>query len=601
MAKSDDIARLPLPKGWPKLAKRVLVLVNSLLKVSFDIELGRRLDCASHHAREHADHVRPETSECPACGEAIRFLWNGKRFVSFVGSRLHIDYHIYTCVKSGCPLRGRHFRPEFLTTRVLPKREFGLDDENLLLATLLTGDPVLLVGSHGTAKTGLFMKIAEALGLRAISYDASKALFEDVLGYPNPKELLEGRVRYIASDVTIWDKEFVLIDELNRAQAEMQNKWLEIIRSRRVMGAETAVSWVWAAMNPKSYSATHTLDDALVGRFAMCVYPPEVLSMDEVDRARVACHMNGDDAPALGCWADDAKPKAKSNVKKQPRSVAAVGTEMKSLLTRAAKLFASLKSDLPRLGEFLARFADLAFRETKGEVKLDGRRLGFIYRNLLANRAVELAKAEAEGVSPPEFRLSARYVVLSSIPVGLNDETVNREETDHKVQVVFDLLSGYFDEGSDFERTDRVYELRPRPERLELLAYLRDGEEANLPRRNAEASDALDRIGELRIARYVTPVFDGELEEGMKADAILVRRPLRYFRVQYPAVEVVLYHRGREVFEVCDGDLAEEDAKAADIRFGGLVFLVGAHVRVVVGENFGKRRLRRKPQPLRRE
>ena len=72
-------------------------------------------------------HVRPETSECPACGEDIRFLWNGKRFVSFVGSRLHIDYHIYTCVKSGCPLEGRHFRPEFLTTRVMSKREFGLD------------------------------------------------------------------------------------------------------------------------------------------------------------------------------------------------------------------------------------------------------------------------------------------------------------------------------------------------------------------------------------------------------------------------------------------------------------------------------------------
>jgi hypothetical protein len=33
-------------------------------------------------------------------------------------------------------------------------------DENLLLASLLTGDPVLLVGSHGTAKTGLFTKIA---------------------------------------------------------------------------------------------------------------------------------------------------------------------------------------------------------------------------------------------------------------------------------------------------------------------------------------------------------------------------------------------------------------------------------------------------------
>ena len=337
-------------------------------------------------------------------------------------------------------------------------------DENLLLASLLTGDPVLLVGSHGTAKTGLFMKVAEALGLRAIGYDASKALFEDVLGYPNPKELLEGRVRYIGSDVTVWDKEFVLIDELNRAQAEMQNKWLEIIRSRRVMGAATAVKWVWAAMNPKSYSATNALDEALVGRFAAFLYPPEVLSMDEADRARVACHMNGDDAPALECWAPGAGKREKADGA-QKDALAATGSEIKALLERAGSCFASLRQDLPRLGEFLARFADLAFRETKGEVKLDGRRLGFIYRNLLANRAVELAKAETASASlsaqgsPPEFRESARYVVLSSIPVGLNDETVNREETDHKVQVVFDLLSGYFEEGSDFERTDRVYEL----------------------------------------------------------------------------------------------------------------------------------------------
>ena len=58
MAKSDDLDRLPLPKSWPKLAKRALVLVNSMLKVSFDIELGFRLDCASHHAREHAEHER---------------------------------------------------------------------------------------------------------------------------------------------------------------------------------------------------------------------------------------------------------------------------------------------------------------------------------------------------------------------------------------------------------------------------------------------------------------------------------------------------------------------------------------------------------------
>jgi hypothetical protein len=77
-------------------------------------------------------HVRPETSRCPGCGEELRFLWNGGRFVSFLDSHLHIDYHIHACVNPGCPLEGQRFRPEFLTTRVLPKREFGLDVVSLI-------------------------------------------------------------------------------------------------------------------------------------------------------------------------------------------------------------------------------------------------------------------------------------------------------------------------------------------------------------------------------------------------------------------------------------------------------------------------------------
>jgi hypothetical protein len=54
----DDPHTLPLPKRWPRLVRRTLVLVNSMLKASFDIELGRRLDCATYHAREHAEHER---------------------------------------------------------------------------------------------------------------------------------------------------------------------------------------------------------------------------------------------------------------------------------------------------------------------------------------------------------------------------------------------------------------------------------------------------------------------------------------------------------------------------------------------------------------
>jgi len=177
-------------------------------------------------------------------------------------------------------------------------------DENLLLASLLTGDPLLLIGGHGAAKTHVAHKVAEALDKRFIAYDASKAMFEDILGYPNVEKLKQGVIEYVPSPVTIWDKEIILIDELNRAVPELQSKWLEIIRSRNVMGFETQVKWVWSAMNPLSYSATNALDEALIGRFAIFLYPPTVLEMEEHDRIKVAEHINGDDAPSLSEWTE---------------------------------------------------------------------------------------------------------------------------------------------------------------------------------------------------------------------------------------------------------------------------------------------------------
>ena len=139
-------------------------------------------------------------------------------------------------------------------------------DENLVIASLLTGDPLLFIGNHGCAKTHVANKVAQALGRRFLVYDASKAMFEDILGYPNVEKLKHGVVEYVPSPVTVWDKELILIDELNRALIECQNRWLEVIRSRRIMGFPTQVKWVWAAMNPMSYSATQALDNAFSAR-----------------------------------------------------------------------------------------------------------------------------------------------------------------------------------------------------------------------------------------------------------------------------------------------------------------------------------------------
>ncbi len=334
-------------------------------------------------------------------------------------------------------------------------------DENLAMASLLTGDPLLLIGNHGSAKTLIAHKIAQALDKRFLVYDASKAMFEDVLGYPNIEKLKAGVVEYVPSPVTIWDKEFVLIDELNRAVPELQSKWLEIIRSRKIMGFETQVKWVWSAMNPMSYSATQALDEALIGRFAFFLYPPDVLQMSEQDRIRVACHINGDDAPSLQEWLPEANGKTVSN-----KNVGSIGKKIERMLRKAACHFVRLKEQMPSLSEFLAKFADLLMRESNGEIALDGRRLGFIYRNILSARAIELAKSEVFGANVGGFVESARYAVQSSVPIGLNDESIKREEAMHKMEICFDLLSGYFKEGSELELVNTIYELFTTPDLL---------------------------------------------------------------------------------------------------------------------------------------
>ena len=378
-------------------------------------------------------------------------------------------------------------------------------DENLAIASLLTGDPLLLIGNHGCAKTHAANKVAQALGRRFLVYDASKAMFEDVLGYPNVERLRHGIVEYVSSPVTIWDKEMILIDELNRAVPELQSKWLEIIRSRKIMGFPTEVKWVWAAMNPMSYSATNALDEALIGRFALFIYPPDVLQMNEADRIRVATHINGDDAPSLNEWADT------GNKTVSVHDVQAVCLELQRILRLAAQHFLRLREQMPSLAEFLAKYADLLVRESKGEVALDGRRLGFIHRNLLANRAIELAKAEVLQTVLPDFVASARYVVQASIPVGLNEASIQREEAFHKMEICFDLLSAYFEPDAELSRVNSIYELLTTPDLMRKTELL-----------------LTQDLGELALSKAWTDLMAGEHDLTLLAYVALqveARRP----------------------------------------------------------------------------
>ena len=326
-------------------------------------------------------------------------------------------------------------------------------DEKLLLAGLLTGDPVLLIGKSGSAKTLVIKALAQALGLKGVTYDASKSMFEDVLGFVNPAALKKGAVEYVESPITIWDKEVVFIDELNRAAYEMQSKWLEIIRSRQIMGLTTKVKWIFSAMNPFDYSATNALDDALVSRFASFVYPPDVLDMCEADAVAVTQHVNHDDAPAFSHWG--------GRVIAKQVDYGNVGAQINELLIAAAKIYQDLLlSDIAdTLPVFLSKFSVFAMKESKGAIALDGRRLGFIMRTVLAVRAIDLALSYKYGVVPPDFKQEAKSTVESCIPIALSSNSIKKEEVLHIISGCFDLLKSYFDKTSDINTTNLIFEL----------------------------------------------------------------------------------------------------------------------------------------------
>lgn len=249
---------------------------------------------------------------------------------------------------------------------------FGLDKvEDSVLAGLLTGDPVLLVGLHGTAKTLLCSCLAEQMGLKFHAYDASKALFEDIIGIPNPYTLKNGKIEYISTPVSIWDKEFILIDEISRANYSMQNKWLELIRSRTAMGLRAdKLKYIFGAMNPPDYPGARTLDPAVAGRFAFIIDLPTFNAMDYESRARILAVTSRDDSVLI-----EKEEKAQK-------------IDLAGMIERARANFNETEE---KYSHVVKRFIfHLSEHLNSNEFYFDGRRAGMMMRNIMALIAVKI-------------------------------------------------------------------------------------------------------------------------------------------------------------------------------------------------------------------
>lgn len=151
--------------------------------------------------------------------------------------------------------------------------------EPVILAALITEEPLLLIGPRGVAKSLLLARLAQALGLEFRHYNASMINFDDVAGFPLPKD---GAVEYVQTPASVWGAEAVLFDEISRCRPDMQNRMFPIVHERVLMGMPLErLRHRWAAMNPPAdeddengYFGSEPLDAALADRFTFIVNMP---------------------------------------------------------------------------------------------------------------------------------------------------------------------------------------------------------------------------------------------------------------------------------------------------------------------------------------
>ena len=169
---------------------------------------------------------RPRVNVAPGCsllprGDALNRIIDNDLYIGLIA-----------------PARGRPAKsrcPSY-PARLPSIGVFGFDRlEPVILAALVTEDPLLLIGRSGTGKTFLLNSLSEVLGVEHRHYNASLISFDDLVGFPYPEQE-SGTVRFLETPATVWQAESVLIDEISRCKPEHQNRLLALVHERRVRG-----------------------------------------------------------------------------------------------------------------------------------------------------------------------------------------------------------------------------------------------------------------------------------------------------------------------------------------------------------------------------
>jgi MoxR-like ATPase len=139
--------------------------------------------------------------------------------------------------------------------------------------------PILLVGEVGTGKTQLFLDYASSrileegdpagngkIFLKQLSFDTRA---EEVLGWISIPEFRKGKVVRIGG---IAEAEYILLDEIDKANSAVRNLFLSVLRERKLFDGEKVVPCKWKLLVGTSNRKEFDEDDmAFIDRFVLKV------------------------------------------------------------------------------------------------------------------------------------------------------------------------------------------------------------------------------------------------------------------------------------------------------------------------------------------
>ena len=287
-----------------------------------------------------------------------------------------------------------------------------------MVASILTGIPILFIGEAGLGKTfackqimrylilGVENKMALNSALSII--DASKVDWEELVGPYNLKSYEVGKIEYLSTPMSLWKKRGLFIDEITRSSDKVQNGMLELTREKELQGMPTDLELVWAASNPLTHEGTQTLNEALSDRFGMVLDIPNLLELGEENLRKVLDQGSSADDKVLSKYLPKSYKKLEDQYAIQKEQFVEY---LKAVGERYVKVMGKL--DIKEYVAVLGRAYQSNLKKGKkgdsvNPFTLETRRIQYLKTLITATLAVELTEYELYIASLPKADRKAK-------------------------------------------------------------------------------------------------------------------------------------------------------------------------------------------------